>query len=826
MEQFPHLNFKQKVIGKPRLYGNGKPNERTNFNKTNRRFHGDVLFTTINLLKENWENQIIERQSQNLFPINNDEIPLFLHLNPNLINSNFDLKSLGVEIISEEDDGYIIGASLDGLRSLEEKINEFIEKKHGSAIIAELWEIIGGERENWKTQHILSEELYAKWKEIDDNHIYSLEVSVAFDKPIAKRPDPSKKGGLSRLAKYEKQIEERDENLMQRQNHFEQFISTYGKITSSLIDLNDSFGCEVEISGKGLKDLVVNYPFVFEVSEKESIGGINGVSGVDTFCELEILSPNHDAIEIGVIDSGIMEGHKYIAPAIKSNFSKSYILSDPSTADKVNGGGHGTKVCGAILFPNGVTQIANPYQLPCYIRNLRVLNDDNFLENKFPAELMKTIVGDNQDCQIFNLSINSSIPFRKKHMSTWAATIDSLINEKNILFVISAGNITKSDIKDLLLKGYDYPEYLNTPYCKLANPAQSSFALTVGSINHAQYEDDYWKSLGIKYDISAFSRIGTGIWNHIKPDVVEFGGGLVVSKDAHIKIKENEITAPELLHSTLYGGNAVGKDCTGTSFATPKVTHIVAQLKKLYPNENVNLLRALVVQGARLPKQEFENPTLDSIKFLGYGLPLIERVIKNSDHRITFYNSGKIRAEEGSIYSLQIPDELSNPGNEFDILIEVTLAYTAKVRRTRQNTKSYLSTWLDWTSSRLNDTLETFSKRSLVFDQDQEDVEDVEESEDVIKWKIRERNNWGDVKDINRNNSTIQKDWAILKSFQLPKEICFAVRAHKGWDKEKEEIPYAIVVSIEVLKANVPIYELIRVENEVEIDMEVPILFT
>lgn len=823
MEQFPHLNFKQKVIGKPRFKGNGTPNERTLFNKNNRRFHGNSLFSNLYQLKEDWEKQISDRQSQNLFPINNNEIPLFLHLNPDLFyNINFDLKSLGIEIISEEDDGYIIGASLDGLRSLEEKINDFIKEEYGSAIIAELWEIIGGKREHWKTKHILSDELNSKWEKIDDNKIYTLEVSVAFDRPIAKKPDPSRRGGKSRLEKYEKQLDERDENLMQRQNHFEGFINTYGKITSSLIDLSDSFGCEVEITGKGLKDLVVNYPFVFEISEKESVGGINGVSGDDTFFELEILAPNHDAVEVGVIDSGIMEGHKYIAPAINSSFSKSYIGSESSTADKVKGGGHGTKVAGAILFPNGISGTANPYQLPCYIRNLRVLNDYNHLENKFPAELMKIIVEDNQDCQIFNLSINSSIPFRKKHMSTWAATIDSLINEKNILFIISAGNITKSDIKDFISKGKNYPEYLNTPYCKLANPAQSSFALTVGSINHAQYEDDNWKSLGNEYEISAFSRIGTGIWNHIKPDVVEFGGGLVVSKDTHVKIKENEITSPELLHSTLHGGNAVGKDCTGTSFAAPKVTHIVAQLKKLYLNENVNLLRALIVQGARLPNQEFEKPTLDSIRFFGYGLPMIERVTKNSEHRITFYNVGEIRAEEGNIYSLTIPEQLSNPGNDYDILIEVTLAYTAKVRRTRQNTRSYLSTWLDWTSSKLDETLENFVKRSLVSEDEQEGVD---ECDNVIKWKIRERDDWGDIKEIKRQNSTIQKDWAILKSFQLPKELCFAVRAHKGWDKDKEEIPYAIVVSIEVLKADVPIYELIRIENEVEIDMEVPILF-
>ena len=84
-------------------------------------------------------------------------------------------------------------------------------------------------------------------------------------------------------------------------------------------------------------------------------------------------------------------------------------------------------------------------------------------------------------------------------------------------------------------------------------------------------------------------------------------------------------------------------------------------------------------------------------------------------------------------------------------------------------------------------------------------------------WKLRARNDWGEIEGINRNNSTAQKDWAIIKSFELPKEISFAIRAHKGWDKNLEDIPYALTVSIEVLNINIPIYEAIRIENEIEI---------
>lgn len=819
MEQFPHLKFIQKITGKPRLFGGGTPNLKTKENQENRRGHSNYLSQKTSKIKQDWADQISNRETEGLAPLALDVIPIFLQINPLLINSEFDLQNLGIEIISEEDDGFIIGTSLDNLKSLEDTINGFALEKHGSGLVADLWEIIVGNREEWKPNRILSEYLFENWDTIEDNEIYQVEVGIAFDRPLKKEPDPNKKGGARRLEQYRNLQIDKDDRLRAREEHFDKFILEYGQITSSLVYLEDSFGCTVEITGKGLKDLVFNYPFVFEVSEVEEIEiAQNGEEDGVNF-EFEILPPNEDSPEIGVIDSGIMENHKYLAAAIKNENSKSYINGDDSTADKVSGGGHGTRVAGAILYPKGISSLATPYKLPCFIRNLRVLDNNNSLSTKFPAELMEIIIDDNEDCSIFNLSINSTVAFRLKHMSTWAATIDSIIHSKNVLFIISAGNLVKNVIQYNIKKGEDYPNYLMHPHSRIANPGQSSFALTVGSINHTEFEDADWKSLGNSGDISAYSRIGSGIWGKIKPDVVEFGGGLIVSKNADLLIKENEFTATELIRSTLNGGAAFGNDSTGTSFATPKVTHIVAELKKLYPDENINLLRALVIQGARLPNQHFINPTTQSIKQFGYGLPSLERVTKNSEQRISFYNTGEIKAEEGNIYLLKLPEELSNQGDEYEILIEVTLAYTAKVRRTRQKTKSYLSTWLDWTSSKIEESFSDFKEFAL------KEIENtITEYDNVARkkltgfpWKIKDREDRGQVEEVNRNNSTAQKDWAIIRSYQLPKELSFAVRAHKGWDKNMEEIPYALTVSIEVLNVNVPIYEAIRIENEIEI---------
>lgn len=817
MERFPHLKFLQKVVGKPRLNGGGAPNPQTLHNKENRQGHFGYLSRRTSQIKTEWDNQMNQREQQDLAPLDSDIIPIFLKINPDLILYDFDLKLFGIEVISQENDGYIIGASLDGFKTLDEKINNFLVEVWGSAKIADFWEIIDGKQ--WKPDHILSDYLKTTWRDINDDRVYSLEVGVAFDKPIGKVPDPTKRDYEKKLQKFRDEQIERDKRFDERQEEFEKFINHYGRVTSSLIDLEDSFCCEIEITGKGLKDLVYNYPFVFEVSEADEVIGVNSeIEEVGTI-EVEVIAPDFDSPEVAVIDSGIMEEHKYISPAIIGTNSKSYIAGDNSTADLVKNGGHGTRVAGAILYPYGITDTEVPYQLPCFVRNLRVLDKDNKLTHKLPAELMKQIVEDNLDCKIFNLSINSNVASRLKHMSSWAATIDTLINENKVLFLISAGNLTREDIRHYINSGNNYPDFLDAPHCRIANPAQSSFAITVGSVNHTAFDDANFKSLGIEDEISPFSRIGTGIWGMIKPDVVEYGGGLAISKIGNIVLIKDELS-PELIRSTMHGGSGVGNDIVGTSFATPKVSYIVTQLLKLYPEEDINLLRALVVQGARLPNAFFENPTVKSIKCFGYGIPSLERVTKNTLQRVTFYNSETIKAEEGHIYSLNIPEFLRSPAEDHDILIEVTLSYTTKVRRTRQKTKSYLSTWLDWTSSKVGEPFEDF--KDYVLKEIEEDVtvydKDLRNGMTGWNWKIKS-NTAGAVNGISRTNSTVQKDWAIIKSHELPNDLSFAVRGHKGWDKTNGEVPYSLVVSIEILNSKLEIYEAIRIENELEVEI-------
>lgn len=181
MEKFPHLKFVQKIVGSPRFNGGGQKAPRSLDNKNNRGGHSSYLKKSTEDIRNQWFSKYELRDNLNLAPIDSDIIPIFFKINPDEVGYDFDLKKYGIEIISEEENGYIIGASLDGFNSLEEKIKLFLNEERGGGNVADLWEIVTGNQ--WKPDLILSDYLKSNWSNIEDDKSYLVEVGIAFDKP-------------------------------------------------------------------------------------------------------------------------------------------------------------------------------------------------------------------------------------------------------------------------------------------------------------------------------------------------------------------------------------------------------------------------------------------------------------------------------------------------------------------------------------------------------------------------------------------------------------------------------------------------------------------
>jgi hypothetical protein len=521
-----------------------------------------------------------------------------------------------------------------------------------------------------------------------------------------------------------------------------------------------------------------------------------------------------------------------------------------------------------VLYGEEVPKAGAP-GLPFWIQNARVLNAQNLMPvTLFPPEAMRQAVERFNDgprqTRIFNHSINARGYCRTRYMSSWAAEIDQLCNERDVLIVQSAGNLPIDGaapfvgIREHLAAGRDYPAYLSESSVRIANPGQSLQALTVGSVAYDATEAGAWRSFAIRPDgPSAFSRTGPGIWNVIKPEVVAYGGDAVRTTGNPPDIQGGgriPAACPELVRSTLHApGPASDRDDAGTSYAAPKVARIAAQVQRVLPDEPALLYRALVVQSAQWPAWAEElltrlrNPSDDlpqaekqtlfgaashALRCLGYGIPDEQRATANTDHRTTFITSGdtEIHAAECHVYQVPIPAELRQQADEFDVRIDVTLSYVAQPRRTRRNLRRYLSTWVDWKTSNLGEGLNDFRVRALK--NAANDDEPLPGS--ALPWTLHEKPQWGVIRDHKRNSGTVQKDWAVVRSNALPDHFCIAVVGHQGWSHDPDSTArYALTVTFEVLGQEIAIYEPLRaavgelqaeigeIEAEAEVEVEV-----
>jgi subtilisin family serine protease len=860
MNQFPHIALKPPKIGtvKPASPFRRVKSSTTQAKLSDRWGHGTVLKHSASGIVVDWQQNLADRERDDM-PDLPRAIPLILQIDPAQFDAD-KLRAYGIEVISELDDGYIIGASKDlTLKKLLNKIEKCINEEKGGNQICSVWDIADNSN---LPKYILDENLLAIWDKIQDEKIYNVEVGIACVGEQSKFPEHPKRKVLESDEKYQKRVEKWNEkrisatqewdNLkLQRENDFEEFIKHYEAEILDNIDgeirpyseVPDSFSCKILISGKGLKDLVFNFSYVFEVISPEEIYQDKILEKNDDFTEFNfsLEPPNANSSIVCIIDSGIQENHPLLKSAISIYDSKSWVPNETDkTSDSVRNGGHGTSVAGAVLYPRGIPTSGKSHAV-CWLQNARVLDENGYLtESIFPATLIENIVNfyrNKTNTRIFNHSIASRTPCRLQYMSTWATAIDSLTWQNDILFIVAAGNLpfdqnisegrSRKSIQHHL-QNSSYPDYLLDKTCRIANPGQSFQSLTVGSVSLHTLQDLSKKSIASKDHPSAFSCTGLGIWDSIKPEVVEYGGDLVVDDGIPPTLSTPFAVCPELVRSTMNGGPPYASDQIGTSYAAPKVAHIAARLANEFPTASCLLYRAMIVQSARLPDWvKAENFNLDkAIRLMGYGIPSIDRALGGASNRITLTAEGdgenQIAARKVHIYQVTIPYELRSPGEDRDICVEITLSYKAQPRRTRRSRRKYLSTWLHWECSKKSEDPESFLERLL---RDYDAPIETEKGDSMFDWTLGQQKNWGKTKELSRQAGTIQKDWTTIKSFDLRKSFCIAIVGHEGWNNDPDAtIPYALAVTFEATEISVPIYaEIANVQVPIEVETEVSI---
>lgn len=825
-----------------------KDSDETKTNLLNKETHSFNLNAQSIDAIHRWSSKLHERQEKNL-PNLPKSIPFTLKCDPETMNVD-SLSGYGFEVVNEQADGYLLVAADEiSINTFIQKIDGFASGQRSTVGIARIHSIIPTESDECRIKRVLSDYLFKNWGIIENELIYLVEVSIECigrEKLPGRKPERGANESIrrfsNRLLKWEKKVgnayEKWDDLMEERYTEFTHFVKEYDGEVEGIFhetknsSLSDSFAMQIKISGIGLRDIANNHPFVYEISETEDISVIEdrkqNLAAVE---ELNITSPDANDAVICVIDSGIQESHLLIEPALISDLSKSYLLDDNKN-DKVKDGGHGTRVAGAILYPNGMTGL-DKVKLSSWLVNLKVLDDRGFIpEYIYPPILISKIIEEysgTHGIKLFNQSIASHVPCRISRMSNWAATIDKLSYFNDILLIQAVGNLwgegspNNPGIIDHLKMGRLYPDYLLQSASRIANPAQSLSALSVGSISSCELDDDDFTTLGRTNEVSAFSRSGLGIWGTIKPEVVEYGGNYAITKGtASINLVTPEEICIELPRRSPEGP-LYSRDCIGTSFSTPKISSIASIVAKEFPNQSSLFYKTLIVQSAKWFGNIMENDpviSLNKFKTIGYGLPQVDTLITNNEFRITAITMQDVLINEGELhmYEVKIPEELRKPGEDFNILVEVTLCYVSNPRRTRKNNRKYLSTWVDWVSSNINEKPEDFKE----YAEKEEDVDAIPRSSSAFKWMLGIQKNHGIVNEVSRNSGLTQKDWTSVKSYHLTEGFCIAVRGRKGWDTSgTNPARYSLAVSFESMGLELPIYNILKTEVKVPITLRV-----
>lgn len=168
---------------------------------------------------------------------------------------------------------------------------------------------------------------------------------------------------------------------------------------------------------------------------------------------------------------------------------------------------------------------------------------------------------------------------------------------------------------------------------RITEGADSLLSLVVGSVAHKK-TTEHDAEIGER---SPFSRIGPGVENVVKPDVVHYGG----NRDTHLSLF-SEWGRQYCLNS-------------GTSFSTPRIASLAANLHQKIGGEcNPLLLKALIVHYANYPNNITKSAE-ELRKEMGFGLPcMFNEMLTNDENECTLVFRHTL--EKGSdIVSLDFP---------------------------------------------------------------------------------------------------------------------------------------------------------------------------
>lgn len=359
---------------------------------------------------------------------------------------------------------------------------------------------------------------------------------------------------------------------------------------------------------------------------------------------------------IGIIDSGIIPGHKFLEPWVYKR--EIFVGEDYRNYE------HGTFVAGIIEYGNMLNLNAQKQQHYKILDVTVSPNNDprkgavDTLSEDSLINILHDVIGRyNHEVKVWNMSLGTDT-LCKDTISDLAIALDEIQDLYTVDIILAAGNYTEPPLRKWPptddLKEKD----------RVTSPADSVRAITVGSIASIGIADYVEKDMP-----SPFSRRGPGANFLVKPDVVHYGGnctsGLCYTGTGVVSFD--------------ISGNIV--EGIGTSYSAPAITAIYAGLRNgVIEERSREFSKAFLIHSAKVPEKATK-ATKDYNKYYGYGIPKqnLEDILTCSKSDVTLVFSGTLY--DGSFIEFNdfpFPKSLFRNGKCYGD-IKMTLAYTPKL---------------------------------------------------------------------------------------------------------------------------------------------------
>jgi len=543
-------------------------------------------------------------------------------------------------------------------------------------------------------------------------------------------------------------------------------------------------------------------------------------------------APDRRAPTVCVIDTGITLKNPFLSPVTRPELLRSFLKRAPDNPYDEYGHGSGVASLAAYYALNIGRGAVNAGTV--WLAGARVLNALNELEEEqlFSKLLVRAVEYFKPfGVRVFNLSVNirdrnwSAETKRTVGRTSWVArTIDRLSQEHDIVFVVSTGNLHPSQIRDHLRDGRPYPDYLSDGEASLLDPGHAALALTVGSLAP---DTVVVSPLGTTtaiagpYQPSPFTRRGPGIGEAIKPELMEFGGNLVLEPGTQ-SVRSNPGTSMIVANNQL---TPATKNDWGTSFAAPRVAHHLARVLADLESMDIGhisapLMKAFLVNSATWNRRGIEEirqaASVDGVHWshlVGYGIPDHHNATACDDYSVVMFHQGTLPPDHVAFFDVPVPKSLASTGDTAKRLT-VTVVHAPEVQR--WGIERYLGTNLTWRLFRGD-----ISRGAIVDAISKEEAE----HDDTTEPAPKPNELAGELGFMRRSRGCVQHDivvWQRHLPIHSSGPFTLAVATHKRWARKVQPVPFAVVLRLEDTGRTTPIYTevkeiLARIATEVRV---------